>query len=71
MSMEPSYAPDGGTWVCGRCRVPLEQIKTSVAYLNSSFDVLLPSCPQCGLTLVPKALAEGKMREVEALLEDK
>ena len=27
MSMEPNYGPDGGTWVCGRCGVPLEQMK--------------------------------------------
>ena len=40
-------------------------------YLNSAFDVMLPRCPQCGLTMVPKSLAEGKMLEVEALLEDK
>ena len=31
----------------------------------------LPRCPKCGLTQVPKSLAEGKMLEVEALLEDK
>ena len=71
MSMGPSYGPDGGQCVCGRCRVPLEQGKVPVFYLNSAFDVFLPRCPQCGLTLVPKSLAEGKMAEVEALLEDK
>lgn len=71
MSMAPHYGPDSGKWHCGRCQRPLEQIKTTVFYLNSAFDVVLPRCPQCGLTLVPKSLAEGKMREVEALLEDK
>ena len=71
MSMTPNYGPDGGTWLCGRCHVPLEQLKTTVFYLNSAFDVVLPRCPQCGLTLIPKSLAEGKMLEVEALLEDK
>ena len=34
MSMEPNYGPDGGDWVCGRCKVPLEQIKTPVFYLG-------------------------------------
>ncbi|CAK7048128.1 MAG: hypothetical protein DESF_02019 [Desulfovibrio sp.] len=71
MSMGPNYGPDSGQWVCGRCREPLEQGKVPVFYLNSAFDVFLPRCPQCGLTLVPKSLAEGKMAEVEALLEDK
>ena len=49
MSMGPNYGPDGGQWVCGRCRVPLEQGKVPVFYLNSAFDVFLPRCPQCGL----------------------
>ena len=71
MSMEPNYGPDGGTWVCGRCGVPLEQMKVPVFYLDSAFDVSLPRCPQCGLTMTPKSLAQGKMLEVEALLEDK
>ncbi|MDR2745364.1 MAG: DNA-binding protein [Desulfovibrio sp.] len=71
MSMAPDYPPDGGQWMCARCREPLEQIKMQVFYLNSAFDVSLPSCPKCGLTMTPKSLAEGKMLEVEALLEDK
>ena len=71
MTMGPNYPPDPGQWLCARCRVPLEQSKVQVSYLNSAFDVLLPRCPCCGLTLVPCSLAEGKMLEVEALLEDK
>ncbi|MDY3810193.1 DNA-binding protein [Desulfovibrio sp. PG-178-WT-4] len=71
MTMGPSYPPDGGQWRCGRCGCPLEQGKVQVFYLNSAFDVFLPRCPQCGLTMAPKSLAEGKMLEVEALLEDK
>ena len=50
---------------------PLEQVKVQVGYLGSAFDVSLPRCPSCGLTMIPKSLAEGKMAEVEALLEDK
>ena len=71
MSIGPNYMPDSGDWICVRCHCPLEQGKIQVGYLNSAFDVLLPRCPQCGLTFVPKSLAEGKMAEVEALLEDK
>ncbi len=71
MSMEPNYAPDEGEWICETCGCALEQRKMQVRYLESAFDVSLPCCPECGLTLVPKYLAEGKMLEVEALLEDK
>ena len=53
MSIGPSYEPDGGSWTCGRCGCPLEQGKVQVFYLNSAFDVMLPRCPQCGLTMVP------------------
>ena len=71
MAMEPNYVPDPGDWVCARCQCPLEQVKVQVGYLGSAFDVSLPRCPSCGLTMIPKSLAEGKMAEVEALLEDK
>ena len=71
MAMEPRYEPDPGDWVCARCGVPLEQVRVQVGYLGSAFDVSLPRCPSCGLTMIPKSLAEGKMAEVEALLEDK
>lgn len=71
MGLEPNYTTDGGDWICQRCNVPLEQIKVQARYMHSAFDVLLPRCPKCGLTHIPKSLAEGKMAEVEALLEDK
>ena len=69
MSLNPTYTPDEGDWTCARC--PLEQKTLAVTYLGSAFDVSLPVCPQCGLTLVPRSLALGKMAEVETLLEDK
>ncbi len=71
MGLEPEFKPDGGDWICARCGTPLEQIKVQALYMHSAFDVVLPRCPACGLTLIPKTLAEGKMAEVEALLEDK
>ena len=71
MSIGPSYMPDEGDWICGQCGVSLVQRKIQVFYLSSAFDVSLPSCPQCQRILVPKSLAEGKMLEVQSLLEDK
>lgn len=71
MIIAPNYAPDEGDWLCARCGCALEQRKLQVRYLESAFDVSLPCCPNCKSTLVPKSLAEGKMLEVEALLEDK
>ena len=71
MSMIPEFGPDDGDWYCAKCGVRLEQRPVPVFYLNSAFDVVLPRCPSCGWTLVPKSLAQGKMHEVESLLEEK
>lgn len=71
MSLEPNYGPDAGTWRCGCCGGELTQEKQQVFYLESAFDVVLPRCVACGLTLVPKSLALGRMVDVESLLEDK
>ncbi|MDO5484593.1 MAG: DNA-binding protein [Desulfovibrionaceae bacterium] len=71
MGLDPNYTTDGGDWICARCGKPLEQLKVQAFYMHSAFDVILPRCPECDLTLIPQSLAEGKMAEVEALLEDK
>lgn len=67
---EPNYAPDPGDWYVPAANA-LWSRSSSGLYLGSAFDVSLPRCPSCGLTMIPKSLAEGKMAEVEALLEDK
>ncbi len=58
-------------WVCRKCGKPLEMKKVVFDYLGSRFQYELPCCPDCGSALVPKELAEGKVAEVELLLEDK
>ena len=70
LNREKNFKPDRGKWICGRCRVPLEQIKVQALYLQGAFDVTLPRCPKCGMTLVPESLATGKMVEAEGLLAD-
>lgn len=58
-------------WLCETCGTPLEVQPVDITYMGSSFQVELPRCPACGYTFIPPDLAEGKMREVEKLLEDK
>jgi hypothetical protein len=58
-------------WICAKCGVALELLPADATYMGSSFQVDLPRCPVCGLTFIPPDLAEGKMLEVEKLLEDK
>lgn len=64
------YLPDGEGWTCG-CGRPLEPCVAKAEYLGSGFALTLLGCAECGMVLVPEALALGKMAEVERLLEDK
>ena len=58
-------------WKCLLCDALLKLDKVRIDYMNGSFTVELPCCPQCGMALVPEEIALGKMLEVEKLLEDK
>ncbi len=58
-------------WICEVCDAELQNLPVSITYLDSSFEVSLPRCPKCGFTFIPPELAEGKMLEVEKILEDK
>ena len=58
-------------WHCAACDVALEKRKTVFNYLGRSFTHEVDACPKCGAVLIPSELAEGKMAEVEAQLEDK
>jgi RNase P subunit RPR2 len=59
------------TWVCRKCDKKLVPDKTVFEYLGHTVSHELLKCPQCGRVLVPGSLAEGKMAEVETMLEDK
>lgn len=71
MSQTHDFPPEDGDWICCACNVALVQRKTQARYLGGAFDLTLAHCPECGQYFVPKELAEGKMLEVETLLEDK
>ena len=58
-------------WTCRKCGIPLKTQKVVFEYLGHSFSHELPKCPQCGKVMISGQLAEGKMVEVETLLEDK
>jgi len=56
---------------CARCGVGLVNRQTTFSYMGRSFGHEVPVCPQCGKVYISRSLAEGKMAEVEILLEDK
>ncbi len=59
------------TWKCAKCGAALVPTKVTFEYMNRKFNHEVPACPQCGKVFVSKELANGKMAEVEALMEDK
>ena len=60
-----------GNWKCRKCGKALVPEKVVFDYLGHTFSETLHRCPQCGRAMIPGELAEGKMAEVEAMLEDK
>ncbi|MEN6414860.1 MAG: DVU_1557 family redox protein [Veillonellales bacterium] len=57
--------------VCVKCGIQLTLGKVTLSYLGSRFPVELYKCSQCGLVYIPEELANGKMKQVEAAMEDK
>jgi len=67
---EASILNTGG-WSCAKCGVPLVMKNTIFSYMGMTFSHEAPGCPECGMVMIPKELADGKMAEVEQLMEDK
>lgn len=63
--------PNERTWKCGKCSKDLIPKKTMFTYLGHTFSHEVLRCPSCGNVFIPKELAEGRMAEVEAQMEDK
>ena len=59
------------TLKCARCGVELKVQQTTFSYMGRTFGHEVPVCPNCGKAFISRELAEGKMAEVEILLEDK
>ncbi len=59
------------TWKCGKCDRELVLKKTVLTYLGHTVAHEVPTCPKCGKVYICEDLAEGKMSEVEQVLEDK
>jgi len=57
--------------ICNKCQVPMEQSEVQFTYLNHSFRHKVQRCPKCGQVYLPDELVNGRMREVETMLEEK
>jgi len=58
-------------WVCAKCGVLLVPKNTLFAYMGMTFSHEALRCPACGMVFISKGLADGKMADVEQLMEDK
>lgn len=57
--------------ICVKCGVPLVPTKTTLKYLGHVFHTELPRCSICGQCYISEELANTRISEVEAELEDK
>ena len=57
--------------MCRKCQKQLVLARVDFSYLDRTFHTDVYRCPSCGRVFVSPELAEGKMVEVETLLEDK
>ena len=58
-------------WTCSKCGVELVPKSTTFSYMGNSFAHEVFRCPVCGMVFIQKELADGKMAEVEQLMEEK
>lgn len=71
LSAENQASFSENAWKCAKCGRELKITKTVSSYLGHTFSHEVPVCPGCGKIFISQELAEGRMAEVEALLEDK
>lgn len=57
--------------ICDKCNVEMQLIEVQFKYLSRSFRYRVPRCPQCGQVSLPEELVNGRMSEVEAMIEEK
>ena len=57
--------------ICDKCNVEMQLIEVQFKYLNRSFRYKVPRCPQCSQVSLPEELVNGRMSEVEAMIEEK
>lgn len=57
--------------ICYRCKTQLVTAKVDFSYLGKAFHADVQKCPVCGKVCIMPELAEGKIAEVESMLEEK
>ena len=63
-------SPPKDKLLCDKCGVELEMIEATFEYLTRSFRHKVPRCPECGQVSLPEELVNGKISDVEAMIEE-
>ena len=58
-------------WICAKCGAVLAPKKKIFSYMGTTVSHEVLGCPVCGMVFISKQLADGKMTEIEQMLEDK
>jgi len=57
--------------ICGRCNVRMKEIDITFSYLGKAFKHKVMRCPKCGQAYIDESLANGRMKDVEKMMEEK
>lgn len=57
--------------ICDQCKIELEELEAQFSYLGKSFRHKVSRCPKCGQICLSEELVNGRMSEVESMMEDK
>ena len=57
--------------ICDRCKVEMQEMDTQFSYLGRSFRHKVNRCPECGQVCLSEELVNGRISEVESMMEDK
>lgn len=57
--------------ICDKCQVEMEELEAQFTYLKRSFRHKVERCPKCGQVCLSEEIVDGRMSEVEALVEEK
>ena len=59
------------TLICDKCKVEMVDSDVRFNYLNHNFRHKVKRCPNCGQVCLTEETVNGRMNEVETMLEEK
>lgn len=57
--------------ICDKCNIEMQELDAQFSYLGKSFRHKVHRCPECGQVCLSEDLVNGRMKDVESMMEDK